>query len=174
MKNPKQKGSSFERLISKRLTLWLTGQDGEYFFYRSPSSGGIATVNPLNDDITGDIIAIKPEARLITSMFSIECKDGYKDIDVLKIFKDNKNDILRDFWHQCMNDANKSKKHGMLIFRKKGYPILIGIESELDISKILENKIKKFISISFNNDLPKISIFELETFLSYLTKEMLT
>lgn len=164
----KSKGSNFEREISRRFTMWLTGQDKDLAFYRSPSSGAVATINSMNEDITGDIIAIKPEARVITSKFSIECKDGYPDIDTLKIFKNNKNDTLKSFWSQCIGDAKKANKNGMLIFRKKGYPILIGIENNINMAKLMKVKIDTYQTISFDNSLPKLLIFELDTFLNNL------
>ncbi len=170
----KRKGSSFERLISRKLSMWLTGQDKEYYFYRSPSSGAVATMNSMNEDITGDIIAVKPEGRILTSVYSIECKDGYADADPLKIFKNNKNDIIKDFWEQCIGDSKKANKKGMLIFRKKGYPILIGIEDETNLSKIMKNKINKYLIIAFDSNLPKLTLFELDIFLNYLNKKKLT
>jgi hypothetical protein len=164
----KSKGSSFERLVAKKLTMFLTGQDAEYFFYRSPGSGAVATMNEQNGEITGDIIAIKPEARVLTSKFSIECKDGYADVDTLKIFKNNKNDTLKGFWQQCIRDSRITNKKGMLIFRKKGYPILVGIEEDIDMAKLMKIKINTYQVISFSNDLPKLLLFEFDTFLNNL------
>ena len=164
----KSKGSAFERLISHKLSLWLTGQDKEYYFYRSPSSGAVATMNEQNGEITGDIIAIKPEARVLTSKFSIECKDGYPDADFMKLFKNNKNDTIQDFWAQCIKDARTADKQGMLIFRKKGMPILVGIEDDTSLSKLMKTNIKQHVILSYDDELPSIVFFEFDMFLEKL------
>lgn len=169
----KSKGSAFEREVSRSLTMWLTGQDKEYYFYRSPSSGAVATMNEMNGDISGDIIAVKPEARLLTSKYSIECKDGYSNADVMKVFKNNKNDTICDFWKQCIDDARTSNKKGMLIFRKKGNPIIVGIEETDIVSIKIREKVAKYLVVSYDNKLPNIVFFDYVTFLSNLNKEYL-
>lgn len=168
----KAKGSAFEREVARKLTVWLTGQDKEYFFYRSPSSGAVATINEMNGDISGDIIAVKPEARALTSIFSIECKDGYPDAEIMKIFKNNKNDIIQEFWKQCITDARKANKQGMLIFKKKGFPIIVGIEDGTKISKVMKDKISKNVTISYDI-LPHIVFFEFDEFLNSLDKKII-
>lgn len=168
----KRKGGSFERDVARKLTFWLSGQDKEYYFYRSPGSGGVATMNEENGEITGDIIAIKPEARLLTSKFSIECKDGYPDADFMKLFKNNKNDTIQGFWDQCIRDSRKANKQGMLIFRKKGMPILVGIEGNTIFSKTMQDVIKEYVILSYGDTLPNIVFFEFDMFLDKLDKKV--
>lgn len=118
----KAKGSAWERQLSKILTKWLTGQDKEYYFYRSPGSGALATVNFGNKTLSGDLIAIKLEGSFFTEIFNIEAKNGYENASFDKFLKDNKNDVLQAFWNQSVRDAEKSDKLPLVMFKKKGMP----------------------------------------------------
>lgn len=51
----------------------------------------------MNPDISGDIIAVKPEAQFFTKFFSIELKKGYPNASFDLVLKNNKEDEIRDF-----------------------------------------------------------------------------
>lgn len=51
----------------------------------------------MNADISGDIIALKPEAQFFTDFFSIEAKNGYPEGSLDKILKKNKDEIIEQF-----------------------------------------------------------------------------
>jgi len=85
--NSKAKGSSFEREIAKFFTNWLTGQSKEYYFWRSPSSGAVSTISQANGEISGDIIALKPEGGVLTGKWSVEIKTGYPIVLFINILK---------------------------------------------------------------------------------------
>jgi hypothetical protein len=164
MSNGKAKGSGFERDIAKFLTKYVTGQDKPLCFWRSPSSGILGTIAE-SMDASGDIIALRPEGVPITQLFSIEIKTGYEDVDLLKMFKSNKNNTLESFWKQCIRDARKAEKYGLLIFRKKGYNVIIGIENNVVIMlKKQKVELPKSIIINFNNDLPDMVMYSMEDF----------
>jgi hypothetical protein len=59
----------------------------------------------------------------------------------------------------------------MLIFRKKGYPILVGIADCTDVAMILKNEIK-YVQIGFSDTLPDIVFFDFDDFLNRINKEM--
>ena len=124
--NPKAKGSGFERDIAKFLTEWLTGQSKEYYFWRSPGSGGIATVLEANGTIAGDIIALKPEGTRLTNLYAIECKKGYPQSSVNK-FMNSKEDELAKFWKQTCEAASKGNRSPMLFYHKKGMNCLVAV-----------------------------------------------
>ena len=86
----KSKGSGFERDCAKLLTIWLTGQEKPYAIWRTPNSGGLCSTNELNKDLSGDLVALRPEAVDLLSKFSIECKAGYKDATLDNFFKNTK------------------------------------------------------------------------------------
>ena len=121
------KGGDWEREVSKTLTKWLTGTEKPYVFWRAPSSGGMATRSLLNAELSGDIIAIRPEGEWFINEFSIECKVGYPQSNIHKHLKKVKGDEIKAFWKQCVNDAVKAKKKPMLIYKKKGHNALVGV-----------------------------------------------
>ena len=79
--NNKAKGSSFERLICKRLSLWWTNGETDSVFWRTSNSGGRATVRGRKGKKTsnqhGDICAIDPIGEPFLNMFAVELKKGY-------------------------------------------------------------------------------------------------
>ncbi len=79
--NNKAKGSSFERVISKKLSLWWTNNEKEDVFWRTSNSGGRATVRGQKGKKTcnqhGDLCAIDPIGEPFLKMFAIEIKKGY-------------------------------------------------------------------------------------------------
>lgn len=74
------KGSSFERLICKRLSMWLTKGTRDDIFWRSSQSGGRATFRAQKGKTTfgsyGDIAAVDPLGLPLLKVFTIELKRG--------------------------------------------------------------------------------------------------
>lgn len=173
--NSKSKGSSWERDISKFLTFWLTGQNKEYMFWRSPGSGGLGTISPINVGLHGDIIPLKPEADLICNKFCIECKNGYPDASIDFHLKSNKNDIIKDFWIQSTIAANSSNKQPMLIFKKKGFSSpWLGISEK--VYKQLKSCINnlRYVSIKWETEeLENLYLFELNNFFKNVTPKII-
>lgn len=118
MGNGKAKGSGYERTICKMLTKWLTGKEKPYVYWRSPSSGALATITAQNPNLTGDIISVLPEGNFLTDIFSIEVKAGYPKSSFNKFFKDIKNNELMQFWEQSLKDCVQSKKEPMVLYKK--------------------------------------------------------
>jgi hypothetical protein len=106
----KKIGNAGERLVCKILTKWLTGKDKPYVFWRSANSGGLATTLGMYDDLSGDIISVRPEGKIITDHFSLEIKTGYDDTNIDKCLKNNKTENLKSFWIQCCSDAQNANK----------------------------------------------------------------
>jgi hypothetical protein len=128
MSNSKAKGGAWERKIARFLTMWMSGQDDDLWCYRSPGSGAVATLSKENKDLSGDLIPLKLEAASLFDKFSIECKNGYKGANPLKVFGNLKGNELKDFWIQACRDAQKAKKLPMLIYNPPGRaPALVGL-----------------------------------------------
>lgn len=177
------KGSQFERELARFLTQWLSNQKKELYFWRSPSSGAVATVS--SQDIAGDIMAVKPEAYILTKVWNIEAKNGYPKASFDKHLKETKGDIIKDFWIQCVRDAQSCNpiKKPMLIFKKKGLKPIIGISS-IDcpiIDKIKYDKIHmKNITEELNClilhwkdiDTYGTTFFDMKQFFEYFTPEV--
>ena len=149
------KGGAWERDVCKYLSKWINGTETPYIFWRGSGSGGVFTRNNLvGERFAGDIYPVREEGKFLTNMFVIECKNGYKEASLDKHLKNNKNDGLRDFWQQAVEQAVNTDKLPMLIFKKKGMPTpWLGIchstrqKLETHLSKI------RFVHIGWNNDL---------------------
>jgi hypothetical protein len=126
------KGGNFEREISADLSNWWSNGTDDNIFYRSPGSGGRFTARrgsgkELQEEQGGDIIAIKPEGKLLTDVVLFEAKTGYGKKqkgemirwDILD-FMDSRQDkpVLSKMWDQCSRDANLTKRIPVLIFRR--------------------------------------------------------
>lgn len=74
------KGSSYERVICKRLSSWWTYDTQDDVFWRSSQSGGRATVRFRKGQRTagsyGDICALDPIGEPLLKLFTIELKRG--------------------------------------------------------------------------------------------------
>jgi len=165
------KGGDFERLISKFLSVWLTGKAKPYQYWRMPGSGSLATIHEENVGLSGDIRALTPEAEFLTDYFSIECKTGYPKTTFWQHFKDIKNFNIKLFWQQCVNDARKASKEPMLIYRKKGTKPVVGIPYNVDgfFKWIGIGGIRDINSIMIRfkeNDLPALVLYDMNDFFS--------
>jgi hypothetical protein len=173
MANGKAKGSSWERDVCKFLTKWLTGTEKPYVFWRSPASGGIATMSFENKELSGDIVAMRPEGAFFTSTFSVECKVGYPKSSFDKHLKDNKNDEIKGFWSQACNDAFKTEKLPLLIYKKTNFPALLGLREEdftslEKMSKISLNSQLNTINMKWSDDTASLTFVSFEGFFSML------
>lgn len=169
------KGGNFERDIAKDLTVWLTGKEKPYMYWRMPGSGGLATIHEECFDLSGDIRSIHPDAEFLTDHFSIECKTGYPKTDFWQHFKHLKHFAIKDFWSQCVHDAYQGRKKPMLIYRKKGRQIIIGLcgTSVFRLENLSDNlKTLAFISMRFDfEELPKVTFYDFKEFLKAVTPE---
>ena len=170
----KGKGSEFERDICKYLSVWLTGKEKPYQFWRMPASGGLATISEENADMSGDIRALTQEAAFVTDTFSIEAKNGYPTTDFHQHFANTKTFNIKAFWKQCIGDARISNKYAMLIFKKKGKKPIIGIESTVN------DKIKGILislpsmSIKFSKqEYPEIVFYDFKDFFKFITPQII-
>jgi len=173
MANGKAKGSSWERDIARLFTKWITGVEKPYLFWRSPASGGLGTIKTA-ENVSGDIIAIKPEGEFLTRLFSIEAKTGYPHACLFKHLRPVKNDEVEQFWNQCITGAREDNKSGMLIFKKKGNQPIIGIErSVYDQLVDLTREMPKCILLNYTNGLPDLVLMDLAEFLVKVTPDII-
>lgn len=173
MTTGKNKGSQWERDIAKYLTHWLTEQNLEYYFWRTPASGGMGTILPENTQLHGDIIPLKEEANILCDKFCIELKTGYKEASLDKHLKTNKTDPIKSFWSQCISSANASYKNPLLIYKKKNQNPWAGISH--NIFHKLESKFTgyKFIHLRWGIELSDCYLFDMNTFFSIVTPEVI-
>jgi hypothetical protein len=158
-KNGKKIGSAFERDIARFLTYWVSGQKEKLHFWRSPGSGAVATISK-HMNVSGDIVGLTPEAELVTNTFSIELKKGYPDTNFFQYFKKCGFNI-EGFWKQCCNDATKSGKEPLLIYKKP--PAIVGVGEFLDIDI-------PHMTLEFDS-LETLKLYEMKAFFDTFTYE---
>ena len=91
MKSPKNKGNSFERFMSKKLSLWLTDGQSDNVVWRTDTSGGRSTVKIKHEKMDsvvsaniGDLKRVSvlgeyPAVDLFFNRFMVELKCGYSN-----------------------------------------------------------------------------------------------
>jgi len=146
MVNGKNKGSSYERAIAKKLSLWLSKGKMDSVFWRTSNSGGRYTIRfkqgkeTKNQD--GDITSIHPAYDWFSNFYSIECK-AYRDINLWSLLTDLKGSNIKTFWQQTINQANDSNKNPLLFVKQNRKTELVVISSKN--KKLIENFYGEFI-----------------------------
>lgn len=166
------KGGENERKIAKTLTKWLTGKNKPYMFWRQDASGGLATVHVENKHMTGDICSIHPDSEWFTNIFSIEAKTGYPKTSFWQHFSKAKFGI-EEFWLQALDDAKKSSKEPMLIYRKKGRKWIVGISNSVDDK--LKTYLKKYNCLYIkweDKDIRDCVLYDFDSFFTITPKQL--
>lgn len=119
MKNPKAKGSGWEREISRMLSLWWTEGKDKNVFMRSASSGAWNTMHR-KEGVTahsGDIEAVDSIGRPFTNHVMVETKWYKEETSLLfEILLCKRTQILA-WWGKCEKEATDVMKIPMLIVK---------------------------------------------------------
>lgn len=132
-RNPSAKGGSFERLVCKMLSLWITYGENPDVFWRSASSGGRSTFavgrgGKAKEYHSSDIAPVDPVAYQLLKYFTIECKH-YRSLQLDLLAFGGKSKV-RLFWEQAIRDAERVNKRPMLVARQNAKPILLGLRED--------------------------------------------
>jgi hypothetical protein len=122
----KRKGSSFERVICKSLSLWITKGKSADAFWRSSLSGGRATVAHRKGQSVrqaGDICAVAPEGHSLTDRFYFECKH-YRDLKWDRFILEGAGPLAK-FWKEARKQALVHGREPVLIAKQNGYPVFV-------------------------------------------------
>ena len=119
--NSKNKGNTFQRKVAGLLNERFRTTE----FCPTPGSGAFATTHNLPEylKIHGDLITPKD------FIFCLECKKGYNKENLGSLF--NPNSVFWEFWKQAKRDADKAKKHPMLVIQQDRQKILVMTDSIL-------------------------------------------
>jgi hypothetical protein len=129
----KAKGSAFERLVCKQLSIWVSDGKREDLFWRSAMSGGRATQRFAKGQSVktqmGDISAVDPLGHQLTDRYYIECK-AYNNLNLDRfILKGTGN--LANFWETTCKEATKYHRQPMLIARQNQMPTFVMVRFTL-------------------------------------------
>lgn len=125
MVNGKQKGAGWEREVSVKLSLWVSGGQHEDYYWRSSMSGGRSTVAAKKGKRlaaqAGDISCINPLGSSLTDKFYIELK-FYRDLGFPGLLRGTGN--LAKFWNETKLQALKYGKDPLLIAKQNQCPAI--------------------------------------------------
>src|SRR4029077_14687206 len=133
----KAKGSSFERDICKKLSIWASSGLREDLYWRSSMSGGRSTIQAkkgkLNLTQAGDVSSIDRIGSEFIEKFCVECKH-YKTLDLIPGIIHSRG-ALYSFWKRLLKDAAGAKKLPILIAKQNRLPSLV-LVTEMGASQL--------------------------------------
>jgi hypothetical protein len=133
----KAKGGAWERVVAKRLSLWITNGKSQDVFWRSAMSGGRATVARGKVRQAGDICAVAEEGNEFSETYFIECKHVKKlGLDSFLI---SNTGPLAKFWTKARREARKYGRSPILICKQNGLPPLLVTVARHDFSHPIIN-----------------------------------
>lgn len=163
--NGKNKGSSFERDISKKLSLWISEGKRDDLLWRSQSSGGRWTQRNKKglktENQVGDIASTNEESKWFVDKFIVECK-SYKDINLWSIITKSKGTII-DWLDTILEQCEKEGKIPFLIVKENNKPILV-------ITHSIEGSILYNSELRFDYKEEEIFVYKLENILKSSVK----
>ena len=180
------KGTPYERKICGILSKWWTEDARDDVFWRSAASGARATMRRGRGKATanqdGDITATDPIGNILTDLFVIELKRGYKKwsvMDEVDALEKAATQQLTEFWQQVAPPAYEQGKQPMLIFQRDrrqscvvisltAYQALEGYTDFEDVLPWLR------LDFMFGNEHETIIIMRLTDFLSTVDADILT
>ncbi len=157
MANGKKKGNSFERVVAKDLSIWLSQGKEDFCVQRDSSSGGAFKKRDTRIKRSGDLYAADHYAKFFFDAFSVELK-AYKDVKPdLWNFVTEKPSKFDEFIKQAKDDADGMNMEFILIVKTNNYSILC-----VSNSKKLRQLLKRPINLNRDN----LFIFTYEKLLS--------
>lgn len=178
------KGSSFERMVCKELSLWWTGGVRDDVFWRTSGSGARATNRAKTGRETagayGDITNTDAVGAPLLSLFCFELKRGYGKWCVLDMIDQRKKKecskpcLFVQFWRQARASSEQAKaRYPILIFKRDQRQASIAFPMSLCL--LLSMYSGKFTGRLLNVcvDGEKVCISTLQDFLDYCDPEVL-
>jgi hypothetical protein len=161
--NSKKKGNTFERLISKKLSLWYSKGERDDLFYRTSNSGGRFTVRKKQNKDTanqhGDVCSYDSESELFSKFILLELKH-YKDIDLWSIFTETKGNNIINWWKETIEESDTADKEPILITRQNNRPMLLVTTAKLSDALMKYTEMIPVIQIYSIEKNPCIFLFD--------------
>lgn len=134
--NGKNKGSDFERVICRQLSVWWTGNpDTDDIFWRTSSSGGRASSRSKKGKKdfggAGDIHAENPIGQPLLDVCTIEVKKGYNAETLMNIL-DKAPTAAEQLYEKIIKQAKQSARDSkslswMIISKRDMHPTIVVI-----------------------------------------------
>lgn len=163
--NSKQKGSTFEGSVAKKLSAVLPIN-----FIRSPGSGAriggknFATMGKLMGEevmklFNADVVPINEREVGVTFRYSIECK-SYKEADNFTTIANGTANIFKWF-NESVVDSGKIGRDPVLIFKWNRTPTFVAV-----LARTMEGMAKPLMTIHHQDGF-HLDIYDFDTLLTY-------
>lgn len=137
--NSKNKGSAFERIVCKELSLWWTSGESDAVFHRSVTSGGFATTRAKggkkSENAYGDIMVLDTIGKPLLDLCCFELKCGYGKwcvIDMMDRSINSAQSTVEKFWEQACAEAERAHvPYGVVIAKRDRRQPVIFFPKEL-------------------------------------------
>ena len=142
MKNPKAKGSRFEREVAVLLSRWWTGDKRDDIFWRSTSSGARATSRAVKNKTTansaGDLCYLDSVGESFIKYFSTEIKRGYKFFEIQRaVDRDSKKlSVFEEWIEQAAKSQADANARSWLIIAKKDRAKTLALLPQFEYERI--------------------------------------
>ena len=174
-KKGKGKGPSFERNISKEMSLWMSNGTRDDLVWRTSGSGGRATMRRKSGKKTANACGdLKAEHTLAMPFFekcTVELKIGYKDYSIQDLLDKpirGKKTLrtIEDFYLQATTDAKFAEiPIPIIIMKKDSRKALIVLPRDVfDAINEFFDEDMSYIYFSGNERMGESIIFELDYF----------
>jgi hypothetical protein len=128
-----RKGGSFERLVARTLSLWLTGGRSKTQLVRSIMSGGWRKGAEDAWRHMGDLAPNGPEGDEFRRVFAIECKH-HRTVDWWDLWKKPKGTKhFMAWWRKLNREIQGTPLQPLLVFRANRCPIMVAFSSSYAI-----------------------------------------
>jgi hypothetical protein len=130
------KGASFERQISTKLSRWWTNGETDAVFWRTSGSGGRATVRGKMGKSTkyssGDITFTDDVGLPFIDYFLIELKKGYPSTwDILTFVDSNREQTVQKWINKAQEECIRDGRHSwLLVFQRTYYKACVLISKQ--------------------------------------------
>ena len=138
----KNKGSSFERAVGAKLSLWLSSGKRKDLLCRTVGSGAQFTFSKASLGNPGDLMAQDPIAYEFISKIVIECKH-WRSLDLIK-FLNKKGDLYKAMLKVEKEAKSAGKESWWLIAKQNNQPTLLLMPDdgqELGMTEIVYHKL---------------------------------
>jgi len=171
--NSKKIGNNYERIIARKLSLWLTYNQSDDVVWRDIGSGNKATIRKKQNKESiwqGDIVPIDLQYKYFFDVFAIDTK-SYKEINWLFINNNNnKSNVILQQWVKVVNDTTEKIPLMIVQIRDRKTPETIFMPTYIKLNDVLYNH--NFMVYFFEqNPVYNCKIFILDDFLNHITPE---
>jgi hypothetical protein len=173
------KGGSFERSVSKSISLWVSEGEDDSWIWRTSQSGGRATQRAKSGKNTsgayGDLTFTDGRASWLFDIFSMELKCGYKMAEISSLIDSTQAEpLILKFWRQCERDRELSgSKFSLVILKRDRKSPLVIVGNDLFSKLVLNFSKPECGTISFSGKIENLVFIPFDEFFNWIDPVLL-